>query len=293
MNLTAHLANVHSQNGEDGVLSKLFDTLGISEGYFVEFGAWDGKYLSNTFALFERGWRGCYIEGDEGRFRDLCSNISDSRVSMVCRFVAPTGWSSLDAILDEAKAPKRLDLLSIDIDSDDLAIWRSVRSYRATCVVIEYNPTIPFDCEFENVPGRSWGNSALSICKFAASSGYSLVCVTTTNLIFVDRTVVGGSLVDDIELSTEVHGPRWFWGYDGTLLCKKSPGRGAAEAEREIYGVPWAGTVGIQPIPRVLRGYHGDDSLLSLTRQVLGVIVAICLRPVSSIRRLRHRNALK
>lgn len=37
----------------------------------MEFGAWDGKHLSNTFALVEQGARAVYIEGDEGRFQDL------------------------------------------------------------------------------------------------------------------------------------------------------------------------------------------------------------------------------
>ena len=30
--------NIHSQNGEDGVLAKIFEILKISSGYFVEFG---------------------------------------------------------------------------------------------------------------------------------------------------------------------------------------------------------------------------------------------------------------
>lgn len=34
----------------------------ISKGYFVEFGAYDGEYASNTSGLADMGWNGLYIE---------------------------------------------------------------------------------------------------------------------------------------------------------------------------------------------------------------------------------------
>ena len=37
--LEAHAARVHSQGGEDGVLLRLFERVGIRHRYFVEFGA--------------------------------------------------------------------------------------------------------------------------------------------------------------------------------------------------------------------------------------------------------------
>ena len=64
--------NIYSQNGEDGVVELLTEFLDIKEGSFCEFGAWDGKYLSNTYNLLEnKNWKGVYIEGDKDKYQDL------------------------------------------------------------------------------------------------------------------------------------------------------------------------------------------------------------------------------
>jgi hypothetical protein len=66
LNMFSH--NIHSQNGEDGIIQELLNRLNLknsSDRYCVEFGAWDGMHLSNTFALVEGGWKAIYIEGKD------------------------------------------------------------------------------------------------------------------------------------------------------------------------------------------------------------------------------------
>jgi hypothetical protein len=64
--------NRYSQNGEDGVIEEICQRLGITTGWFVEFGAWDGKHLSNTYNLVaHHGWLGVYIEADPDRYQSL------------------------------------------------------------------------------------------------------------------------------------------------------------------------------------------------------------------------------
>ena len=69
--LSEYRSNTFSQNGEDGVLSELFSRVGMTNRYFCEFGAWDGRRLSNCFKLLTEGWSGLMIEGEPDRFRDL------------------------------------------------------------------------------------------------------------------------------------------------------------------------------------------------------------------------------
>jgi hypothetical protein len=279
--LSDHLGNVHSQHGEDGALSKLFEVVGLDSGYFVEFGAWDGEHLSNTRALAEKGWKGCLIEGDKERYQDLLRSPR-SGVETVCRYVTVDGPDSLDAILSEVGAPETVDLLSIDIDSDDLATWRSVQTHRARCVVIEYNPTIPFDCRFENPPGRQWGNSALSLAEFAQEAGYALVCVTATNLVFYDRSAPGSEAIESVDLMKSERGTRCFWGYDGTFLRQTGTERSPEDYAPEMFRVPWTRFVTVQPIPRALRGYIDNASSAGHFREGIGLALACFLRPVTT-----------
>ena len=63
-----YVKNIISQNGEDGVIEQLFSDLNITDGIVVEFGAWDGVYLSNIFNLWKnKGFKALLIEGDSNR----------------------------------------------------------------------------------------------------------------------------------------------------------------------------------------------------------------------------------
>lgn len=179
--------NITSQNGEDGVLAEVFRRIGAVTNSCIEFGAWDGKHLSNTWTYWaEQGWKSLLIEGDPGKFEDLKSSTSAYRnVVPVCRFVRSSGADTLDQIIRSVDFPSCPDLLSIDIDSDDLGVFESLSDLKPRVVVIEYNPTIPPFMEFQQMPGENIGASARSICRVAESKGFRLAHITKTNLIFV------------------------------------------------------------------------------------------------------------
>jgi len=120
--------NKYSQNGEDGVISEILCRIGArpsSHSWCVEFGAWDGKHLSNTFALVENGWNAIYIEGDRHKYKDLLRTCSQHPLITPIEAMVnpnPTSTNSLDNLLSTTSSPARFDILSIDIDSNDLDI---------------------------------------------------------------------------------------------------------------------------------------------------------------------------
>src|SRR5579871_690223 len=55
--LARYVRPITSQDGEEGVLRHVVETLGIEQGWCVEFGAWDGIYHANTRDLVHNsGW---------------------------------------------------------------------------------------------------------------------------------------------------------------------------------------------------------------------------------------------
>ena len=135
---------------------------------------WDD--LSNTYALYRKEWNGCYIEGDPTRFRKLQRNVTADRVAKVNAFVAPDGENSFDRIMTRINAPREIDLLSIDIDSDDLAIWRSVSTTFRKSLLLSTTRQSHSTRFSRTCVGRIGGNSALSLVKLGEEKGYDLVC---------------------------------------------------------------------------------------------------------------------
>jgi hypothetical protein len=177
MRLTDYKHNIYSQCGQDGVIRRALDMMNVSEGYCVEFGAWDGKWLSNTRnLLLHHSWDGCLIEQDSQRFLELQALYkNDPGVSTLNRRVEVSGFNSLDSILTEVNAPRDFDLLSIDIDSDDYHIWQSLKEFHPKLVLIETNPYFPFFMEYVqkyDLGRYPSGASVLSMYKLGVTKGY-------------------------------------------------------------------------------------------------------------------------
>ena len=74
----------YAQFGEDLILLDFFKKKKLDKGFFFEFGAWDGIYLSNCRMFYELGWQGCFIEADKKKFIDLKKNYhNDPKVKLI------------------------------------------------------------------------------------------------------------------------------------------------------------------------------------------------------------------
>ena len=60
--------DVMTQRGEDGIIEKIFEIVGATNRYCVEFGAWDGKLYSSTWNMLNNhDWHGLLIEANEAK----------------------------------------------------------------------------------------------------------------------------------------------------------------------------------------------------------------------------------
>ncbi len=181
----------YSQNGEDGILEKMFDLLEIANGYACEFGAWDGKLYSNTFNLVKNhDWNCIMIECDQEKFNDLKKTAEENPgitpINASVHYSKEKG-EILDEILERTKLPKDFDLLSIDVDSCDYHIWKSLTSYYPKVVVIEHSGIDDFIVQREGAVHKidiDGSTSFWPMKELGESKGYRLIC-NTGNLIFL------------------------------------------------------------------------------------------------------------
>lgn len=161
----------YSQNGESLVIAEIFQVLGIHRGHAVEFGAGNGRDLSNTRNLTERGWSADLYDGDP----QGSTEVKQAWIDMA--------WAS-------KPVPQSCNFLSIDIDGIDywildalLGAWRRDEYDMPDLVLAEYNPiherndavTIPYD------PAHRWNNdtwygaSLAAFEQLATKHGYTLI----------------------------------------------------------------------------------------------------------------------
>ncbi|OFV80874.1 MAG: hypothetical protein A2Y78_08865 [Acidobacteria bacterium RBG_13_68_16] len=176
--------DVFSQYGEDGIIAEIIRLIGAENRFFVEFGAGDGLYLSNTRALAQQGWSGVWIEADSDKFQGMQENAKGFSIRCVHRRIGICE-NTIDGVLDEVGAPENPDLCIIDIDGDDWQVWESMVRSRPRCVVVEANPTFPLNVEFVQKEGSYIGNSALALALLGKAKGYALVCYNGLNCFFV------------------------------------------------------------------------------------------------------------
>ena len=174
---------VFSQNGEDGIIEEIFNRIGSTNKYFIEFGVQDGLETNSTYLLL-KNWQGLWLEGNgkwvkqiENNFRPL---INSGILKVGHKFIKA---ENIEEIFETFSVPYEPDLLSIDIDGNDLYVWKAIKKYSPRVVIIEYNAMYPanikwaikYDADkFWN--GTSHFNASLKMHESLGSSkGYSLV----------------------------------------------------------------------------------------------------------------------
>lgn len=203
MNLLKFKKNVYSQTGEDGVIDKilcLWEEHNVPmSNWCVEFGAWDGIFCSNTFNLIKNeSWDGVLIEPCERRFKDLMRSSKNNPSMIPINALVEMDEdhaNSLDNLLSQTTIPFDFDILSIDIDSYDVQVWRSLKKYYPKLVIIEINnaldPLILVEGTVNNL-----GSSFAFAVKVAREKGYSLLC-DTGNLFFIQDHLLPIFNLDD------------------------------------------------------------------------------------------------
>lgn len=168
-------ANVHSQNGEDGIISECLHRIGIAIGHCVEIGANDGHWMSNTRNLIEKNWSGSFIETEWSLYLQCKANWAHRKdVKVIC--------SKVDGHNVNAFVKADCDLLSVDTDGADYQIFKGLKA-KPKIVIVEIDSSIPPEADGFNSEG---GAGYKPMVMLALEKGYALLC-HTGNLILIDE----------------------------------------------------------------------------------------------------------
>lgn len=116
-----------SQNGEDGVLEKIFELIGTTNKYYVEFGVENALECNSKNLREKHTWSGLLMD----------SEFYNADINLQKEFITA---SNINRLFEKYKVPIHFDLLCIDVDYNDFYLWMNLsRVYKPRVVVIEYN----------------------------------------------------------------------------------------------------------------------------------------------------------
>lgn len=135
MRLREQERKVHSQTMQDGVLEAIFEHIGTTNKYYVEFGfdadSFEGSIGSNTRNLYGQGWTGLLMDG----------GYENASINLHKEFLTDR---NIVELFDKYLVPRAPDYVSIDVDSCDIWILLQLtKAYRPRVITVEYNSNFP------------------------------------------------------------------------------------------------------------------------------------------------------
>jgi hypothetical protein len=135
---------VYSQADEDGIAEEITRRIGIDRGFFIEIGCGDGRE-NNSHYLLLKGWRGIWVDGNPENVAAIRTVLPpDGRLRLVEQMVTRENVSTIPKA---AGSPDfgALDLLSVDVDGNDLAIAEAaIKVWSPKIIIAEYNAKFPY-----------------------------------------------------------------------------------------------------------------------------------------------------
>lgn len=196
-----------SQWDQAGILSQIFNQIGTTNKFFVEFGARRPNILNSSYFRIHKGWKGLLLDGDlsgngpncKGKAEDvdkLSENDDSQKVILRQEFVTR---ENINQIFRKYGVPASFDLLTIDIDKNDYHVMDGLdtRKFSPRVVCLEFSSyfTKKQDCIPVYDPKAVWDGTSVTNSSLAAlnrlmkKKNYSFVThASGEHAIFVKNT---------------------------------------------------------------------------------------------------------
>lgn len=223
--LNHYEAKTYSQNGEDGILQEIFNRIGLTNKFFIEFGIEDGSENNCRHLLVNKKWQGLWIEGSADHVKKASNTFKDYPVEIQNEFITKENIVSL---IQKSDSPLEPDFLTVDIDGNDYYVWEEIlKNYKPRVCSIEYNgsftPSQDFIMSYNPKSifklNRDYGASLKSLTTLGLKYGYDLVgcdkrgvnAFFVRNDLTIDKFYRAGQDVDFHYRSPKYHG--FFFGF--------------------------------------------------------------------------------
>jgi hypothetical protein len=194
---------VFSQWGEDGIIQRLINIVGIKNRTFIEFGVQDFSESNCRYLLMKDNWSGFVIDGSSEQIKRLKASDYYWRYDLNAERAFITR-ENINALLAKSGFGSELGILSIDIDGNDYWVWEAIVGFAPALTILEYNSrfgpdravTVPYDENFVRTNAHYsaiyYGASLAALCLLGKRKGYAFVGCNSAgnNAFFVRRDLM-------------------------------------------------------------------------------------------------------
>lgn len=185
-----------SQHGQDIIVLSWLRKIGFLNKVAVEFGARNGVQNSNIRMFETLNWK--LYQWDK-----FFQNQFVNKESITAE--------NINQIFEKYEVPKEFDFLSIDIDSNDYWVWKSL-NYEANLILIEYNPNFSIDqsVALKYNPNRVWKKNVAFSASFSAmvklgeEKGYIPVDHLGHDILFLKKSFLKNEEIKNININPEL-----------------------------------------------------------------------------------------
>jgi hypothetical protein len=205
----------YSFTGEDKIIEGILKPIIYKGGYYVDVGCNHPIFLSNTYGLYRKGWKGICIDANKALIKkysyyrpkdksihalvsnkieerafylaenDGLSTTEDSNLTEIIKLgldykTQKHYTKTLTSILSENNFPKNFDILSIDTEEHDFSVLTSLdfEIYRPKLIIVEDEAFVFENCQSNN------------FYTFLIKNQYNLVGYVLKNAYYLDKSQV-------------------------------------------------------------------------------------------------------
>jgi hypothetical protein len=185
---------VYSQGSQDGIIQSIFENIGVTNKFCVEFGfnaptLIGGSGPNTARLILEDNWNGLLLDG----------YYENKEINLHKEFLIP---ENIGDVFKKYSTPIEPDYISIDVDSIDLWLMKALltHGYRPRVISSEYNANYPLGYSYtvklgtNHIGDMIYGASLTALNKVAEEFNYSLIAVEThSDLFFIRNDLLGDS----------------------------------------------------------------------------------------------------